>query len=309
MPRRKPAYRRVTPLASRRETQRRAAIAVLALVIVVGGLGLGGLRVRRQRARSRRSARSTPARRRSTRRAPTWPRCPARASTWSRDDPEQALELLTDAYEQLAIAARRPRSAPTVIAPLRRRSWPASTGCTASSRSQSTPLFTFKPAEGAAPIDLGALVRGPDGVPYVIDRSTKSVYRIDLKTKTRHGRRRATARRTRRGTVADPALPRGRRPGPADPRRQERPVALAAGRRHGQGHADQGDAVEGSASLGRRHHGHQHVPPRGDAQPVQPVRRRPVRAADPALLAGGRRRRLPGEADATGWRPPATCRR
>ena len=40
MPRRKPAYRRVTPLASRRETQRRAAVALLALVVVVGGLGL-----------------------------------------------------------------------------------------------------------------------------------------------------------------------------------------------------------------------------------------------------------------------------
>ena len=40
MPRRKPAYRRVTPLASRRETQRRAAVAALALITVVGGLGL-----------------------------------------------------------------------------------------------------------------------------------------------------------------------------------------------------------------------------------------------------------------------------
>ena len=50
MPRRKPAYRRVTPLASRRETQRRAALAVLALVVVVGGLGLGGLRLRRPAA-------------------------------------------------------------------------------------------------------------------------------------------------------------------------------------------------------------------------------------------------------------------
>ena len=40
MPRRKPAYRRVTPLATRRETQRRAALAILALVLVVGGLGL-----------------------------------------------------------------------------------------------------------------------------------------------------------------------------------------------------------------------------------------------------------------------------
>ena len=41
MPQRKPAYRRVTPLASRRETQRRAALAALALIVVVGGLGLG----------------------------------------------------------------------------------------------------------------------------------------------------------------------------------------------------------------------------------------------------------------------------
>ena len=41
MPRRKPAYRRVTPLASRRETQRRAALAVLALLVVAAGLGLG----------------------------------------------------------------------------------------------------------------------------------------------------------------------------------------------------------------------------------------------------------------------------
>jgi hypothetical protein len=40
MPRRRPAYRRVTPLASRRETQRRAAVAALALITVVGGLGL-----------------------------------------------------------------------------------------------------------------------------------------------------------------------------------------------------------------------------------------------------------------------------
>ncbi len=40
MPQRKPTYRRVTPLASRRETQRRAALAVLALALVVGGLGL-----------------------------------------------------------------------------------------------------------------------------------------------------------------------------------------------------------------------------------------------------------------------------
>ena len=45
----------------------------------------------------------------------------------------------------------------------------------------STDLYTFKPAEGADPFDLSAMVQGPDGNPYVIDRATKAVYRIGLK--------------------------------------------------------------------------------------------------------------------------------
>ena len=81
MPRRKPAYRRVTPLASRRETQRRAALAILALVVVVGGLGLGGLRVRRagQAAGHQLGQRRAGGARQGARR--TWPRSRARAST------------------------------------------------------------------------------------------------------------------------------------------------------------------------------------------------------------------------------------
>ena len=51
----------------------------------------------------------------------------------------------------------------------------------------STPLFNFKPEEGAAPFDLKSVVWGPDGAPYVIDAATSTVYRIDLK------RKRATA--------------------------------------------------------------------------------------------------------------------
>ena len=47
----------------------------------------------------------------------------------------------------------------------------------------STPLFTFKPAEGAAPFDLRTLVRGYDSAPYVIDKATNAVYRVDLKRK------------------------------------------------------------------------------------------------------------------------------
>src|SRR4029079_15312097 len=67
----------------------------------------------------------------------------------------------------------------------------------------STVLHTFKPATGAPPTDLGAIVRGPDGVPYVIDRATKTVYRYSLKTKN------ATVvvkngTKNRAGTVANP---------------------------------------------------------------------------------------------------------
>jgi hypothetical protein len=45
-----------------------------------------------------------------------------------------------------------------------------------------SPLFTFKAAGDAAPPDLSDMVRGPDGNPYVLDRATKAVYRIGLKT-------------------------------------------------------------------------------------------------------------------------------
>ena len=47
----------------------------------------------------------------------------------------------------------------------------------------STPLYRFKPKKGADPIDLRTVVRGYDQAPYVIDRSTRSVYRVDLKRK------------------------------------------------------------------------------------------------------------------------------
>jgi hypothetical protein len=66
-----------------------------------------------------------------------------------------------------------------------------------------SPLFAFEPEEGADPFDLRAVVRGPDGAPYIIDAATKTVYRVDLK------RKRATAvvragRKAGGTTVAEP---------------------------------------------------------------------------------------------------------
>jgi hypothetical protein len=41
LPRRGPRYRRVTPAATRRESQRRAAVAVLAFIAIAAALGVG----------------------------------------------------------------------------------------------------------------------------------------------------------------------------------------------------------------------------------------------------------------------------
>jgi len=182
MPRRKPAYRRVTPLASRRETQRRAALAVLALVVVVGGLGLGvyafGSNSLQQAISSVNAGQKALDQARADLAKVTGP-----GIDLITDSPDEALELLTDAHEQLAAAAAA-KVSPSVIAPLQVQTVAGLDRLYGVVPVASTRLHTFKPAEGAAPIDLSAMVRGPDGVPYVIDRATKSVYRYSLKTKT-----------------------------------------------------------------------------------------------------------------------------
>ena len=78
--------------------------------------------------RSRRSARSMPARRRSTRPRPTSPRSAGRGSTSSPTIPSQALKLLTDAAKQLTVAEAAHVSATVdraAAGPDRRRSRPA----------------------------------------------------------------------------------------------------------------------------------------------------------------------------------------
>ena len=98
------------------------------------------------------------------------------------DEPDQALDLLTDAHKQLDIAAAANVSA-TVLAPLRKQVEAGLDRLYGVVPVASTDLYTFTPAEGAEPIDLSQMVRGPDGNPYVIDRTNKAVYRIGLKTK------------------------------------------------------------------------------------------------------------------------------
>src|SRR6476646_1799034 len=201
MPRRKPAYRRVTPLASRRETQRRGALAILALVIVVGGLGLavyafGG---------------STPQQAISSVNAVQKALDQARADLAKvtgpgidlvTDDPDQALKLLTDAHDQLQIA-QTARVGTVVIAPLLKQVEAGLDRLYGVVPVASTRIYTFKPAANAPAFDLSAMVRGPDGNPYVIDRATTAVYRINLKTKAATLVARAGTK-NKSGTVSTP---------------------------------------------------------------------------------------------------------
>ncbi len=181
LPRRKPAYRRVTPLASRRETQRRAAVAFIALLVVVGGLALsvwafGGQRPQ-QAISSVNAGQDALDRARADLALVSGP-----GIDLIESDRPEAQRLLTDAFEQLD-RAETARIPDRVIAPLRADVVAGLDRLYGVVEVSSTDLYNFTPAEGAPPIDLGSMVRGPDDVPYVIERSTKTVYRIDLKRK------------------------------------------------------------------------------------------------------------------------------
>jgi len=181
LPRRKPAYRRVTPLATRRETQRRAALALLALVIVVGGLGLAvyafGGQGQKEAISSVNAGQHALDLAKADLAAVKGPGVDLVA-----DDPNKAKELLTEAYQQLE-AAKKANVSPAVVAPLEAQALDGLDRLWGMVPVATTSIFDFKAAEGAEPVDLAGLVIGPDAAPYVIDRSTKSVYRVDLKTK------------------------------------------------------------------------------------------------------------------------------
>ncbi len=182
MPRRKPAYRRITPLASRRETQRRAALAALALIVVVGGLGLGVYAFGSNGSPHEAISSVNAGQRAIDAVTSDLAKVTGPGIDLVAADPRQALQLLTDAYRQLE-AAEAARVGASVIAPLRARTLAGLDRLYGVVPVRSTTLFTFAPADGADPIDLRTMVRGPDGVPYVIDRSTRTVYRVDPKTR------------------------------------------------------------------------------------------------------------------------------
>jgi len=179
LPRRSPTDRRVTTFSSRRETQRRAAVAVLALVVFAAILGtavwyVGG------RSSGPGDLGSLTAGQKALMAAKTdIEQVYAPGVDLVKDDPGRATDLLTKAWQQLDAAAQAGIPA-GAIDPLRTKARAGLDVLYRMSPVAATPLVSFAGATLAG--DLRAVAVGPDGAPYVLDAASATVYRIDLKT-------------------------------------------------------------------------------------------------------------------------------
>lgn len=201
MPNRSPASRRVTPMSARREMQRRAAVAILSLVVVIGGLGaavyfLGGHLPAGQVISSIEAGQQALDAARADLQRITAPGVDLVTS-----DPGKATNLLKDTIAQLAIASRAgiPES---TIAPLRAQAVAALDRLYKMTDVVDRKLFAFAANSKA---DLRAVVHGPDGAVYVLDAGTAAVYRIDVA----HGKAVAIFKKGNRAagtTQAEPKL-------------------------------------------------------------------------------------------------------
>ena len=180
LPHRRPGSRKVTAATSRMETQRRAAVAILAFIAVAGGLVLGVYAVAGQKSPTE-PLRSLSVAQRAFQEAKE-----AAASVSGpgvdliADDPSKALELLTAAYGKLDEAQAAGSPAVEVTA-LRAEVSEGLDRLYGVVPVRSSTAFTF-PAD--TPVLLEGLVRGNDGAPYVLDSAGKTVWRIDLAKKT-----------------------------------------------------------------------------------------------------------------------------
>ncbi len=180
LPRRRTAYRRVTPAAAKREMQRRAAVAILALVVVSGGLftvvwAVGGQNPGKDLASltvgeaALRTARDNIG------------EVFGPGVDLVDGDPSRALELLTGAYAALDTAAKNEVPAST-INPLRKQAQAGLDRLYGVVPVAPATIVSFTDSE--VPFDIGDMILGPGGVPFVLDRATKSIYRVDLGTRT-----------------------------------------------------------------------------------------------------------------------------
>jgi hypothetical protein len=179
LPRRKQGQRTVTPASSRVETQRRAAIAVLAFVALALVLVFATSVVSFFKSTPGTLTSITAAQRAFEAAQNDLSQVTGSGIDLVQNDRNRAQQLLTDAWQQLA-AAEAAGISPTVTAPLRAQAEASLNELYHMLSVGSTQAFSF--ANVTPPVNLESLVLGPDGAPYVLDAASKSVYRIDLKT-------------------------------------------------------------------------------------------------------------------------------
>ncbi len=178
LPRRGPRYRRVTPATTRRETQRRAAFASLAFVAVASVLGIGlwivggadGGTIDEVTAGEKAVAAAKEDLRLVF----------GNGADLVVDDPVGAERLLLEANSQLDAAAAS-TVPPSTLRPLRDQVVAGLDRLYGVIEITPQVAFSFEDQEQA--FDLRGLVPGPDGTPYVLDATTETVYRVDLRAK------------------------------------------------------------------------------------------------------------------------------
>jgi hypothetical protein len=174
-----PRDRRASTQSSRRETQRRAAVAVLALVVVAGLLGLGVWYLGGRSGSTSDLGSLTVGQKALQAAKSEIDEVYAPGVNLVQDDPARAKTLLTDAWKQLDAAAAAGITA-SAIDPLRTTATAGLDQIYGLLTVGASVLFSFTNA--APPVDLAAVALGPDGAPYVLDRATHTVYRVDLKS-------------------------------------------------------------------------------------------------------------------------------
>ena len=182
MPRRRPRYRRVTPLASKRDSQRRAGFAALAFLGVVVALGvgiwlIGGALPGRDQQIGDVNAGDN-----------------ALAAAQERidqvfgegdliaGDAVKAQRLLREAWTELQTAEGMGVAA-AALNPLRAQVAGGLDRIYGVTRVTSSVLVDLT-AELSPKADIIDVVRGPDGAAYLIDKGAKSIVRVDLAART-----------------------------------------------------------------------------------------------------------------------------
>jgi hypothetical protein len=159
------------------ETQRRAAMALLALIAVGGALVVGVYAAGGQRSGTEAIESLTAAEAAFEEAQAALAEVTGPGVDLIEDEPGRALELLNTAYAKLAEA--QDLDYPTAqIAPLRTQALAGLDRLYGVRPVRSTQLFEF-PAK--KPPVLEAIVRGSDGAPYVLDSANETVWRIDVK--------------------------------------------------------------------------------------------------------------------------------